>query len=331
MKYNIIFKDGALCLPASAFLLCEDVMELKLLMLLSYDRTLCDADDTVLAEQLGCTLNEFESTVASLKEKGLLESKKLSPSVSSKNLSGTEIEKAINENASLKELISGCEEICSRVFTPTDISKLVSLNTVLGVDCQYIYLLFSYQAKKLEAVDKKISVSYVEKSAYSLFNQGIKTVNDLKKYIDDTEKKNTVKYKLSHLFGTGERAFTKKEKQFFDKWLVEWAMPYELVEAAFEITVNNTGKPGLEYMSKILSDWHDSGITTVEQAEKANADYKATLKNKAKFSEKFKEKADTQNGVSFNTEEFFDKALKRSMAIMGASQNEEKKKEEGGK
>jgi DnaD/phage-associated family protein len=283
-------------------------------MLLSYDRALCDADDTMLCEQLGCTAEELSETVSSLREKGLVEgAKKLAPSASNKNLTGKEIAGAIESDNSLKQLIEECEAICGKVFTSTDISKIVSLNTTLGLDSETILLLFYYHFEKLDAVGKKLTVSYVEKSAYSLYNQEIRTLDALQSYIKENEKRNSNKYKLSRMFGIGDRSFTKKEEKFFDKWLVEWEMPFELVEAAFEIAVDNTGKAGLEYMSKILSDWHDSGIRTVEQAEKANADFRAANKNKQKFVEK-----PSTNGASFDTEEFFEKARKRSEAMMNA-------------
>ncbi len=314
MKYNVLYKDGAVCLPASAFLNCDTLLEVRFLMLLSYDRALCDADDSMLAEQLGCTLPELEEAVSSLREKGLLEAaKKLAPSVANKNLTGKEISGAIEKDGTLKQLIEECEAICGKVFTSTDISKIVSLNTSLGLDSETVLLLFYYHFEKLDAVGKKLTVSYVEKSAYSLYNQGIRTLDALQNYIKENERRNSNKYKLSRLFGIGDRAFTKKEEKFFEKWLAEWEMPFELVEAAFEIAVNNTGKAGLEYMSKILSDWHDSGVRTVEQAEKANADFKAANKNKSKFVEK-----PTPDGASFDTEEFFEKARKRSEAMMSA-------------
>lgn len=316
MKYEIIYKDGAVCLPAGAFLHCNNILEMKLLMLLSYDRALCDGDNAILCEQLGCSENELEGAISSLREGGLLsKEKKLAPSVSSKNLSGTEIADAIDRDSSLKQLIEECSGICGKVFTPNDISKIVSLNTSLGYDSEAILLMFFYYFEKLESVGKKLSVSYVEKSAYALYNQGIRDSEQLQAYIKESEARNSNKYKLSRLFGIGDRAFTKKEKAFFEKWLSEWSMPFELVEYAFEITVDNTGKAGLEYMSKILSDWHDSGITTLDQAEKANSDFK----NERKYKAKFVEKKDEQNGVSFNTEEFFEKALKRSYALMNVN------------
>ncbi len=316
MKYNVLYKDGAVCLPADAFLSCDNVLEIKLLMLLSYDRALCDADDAALSEQLGCTVKELNDIVLSLREKGLLEAeKKPARSSVAKNLSGEEISAAICKNGALKQLIEECEGICGKVFTPTDISKIISLNTSLGLDSEMILLMFFYYFEKLDALGKKLTVSYVERSAYSLYNQGVRTCEELQAYIKESERKNSNKYKLSRLFGIGDRSFTKKEEKFFDKWLIEWEMPFELVSAAFEIAVDNTGKAGLEYMSKILSDWHDSGVRTVEQAEKANADFKASNKSRAKFVEK----PSDNNGVSFNTEEFFEKALKRSYAIMNSS------------
>ncbi len=314
MKYSVLYKDGAVCLPASAFLTCDTLIEVRFLMLLSYDRALCDADDTALAEQLGCTVEELTETVSTLRKKGLLEGeRKLAPSVANKNLSGKEIAGAIESDNSLKQLIEECEAICGKVFTTTDVSKIVSLKNSLGLDSETVLLLFYYHFEKLDAVGKKLTVSYVERSAYSLFNQGIRTLDSLQSYIKENERRNSNKYKVARLFGMGDRAFTKKEEKFFDKWFIEWEMPFELVEAAFEIAVNNTGKASLEYMSKILSDWHDSGVRTVEQAEKANADFKAANKNKTKFTEK-----PANNGASFDTEEFFEKARKRSEAMMNA-------------
>jgi DnaD/phage-associated family protein len=175
--------------------------------------------------------------------------------------------------------------------------------------------------EKLDSVGKKITVSYLEKSAYSLYNEGVRTTEQLQKYIKDSERRNSSKYKLARMFDMGDRPFTSKQKTFFEKWLTEWEMPFELIEYAYEISVDNTGKAGLEYMSKILSDWHDSGITTVEQAENAAKSFKKSSPYVAKFKEKASED-DKSAEKSFNTEEFFEKALKRSYAWMNTMKND---------
>ncbi len=322
MKYNVLYKDGAVCLPASAFLNCDTLLEVRFLMLLSYDRALCDADDTMLCEQLGCTVEELTETVSSLRKKGLIEGdKKLSPSVASKNLEGEKIADAIENDSEMKQVVDVCQEIFGAFFTPTDTSRIISLKKSLGFDGEMIVTIFQHCFDKYDSVGKRITVSYVEKTAYNLYNQGIRTIDSLNVYIKEEKIRNSNKYKLSRLFGTGKRAFTKKETRFFDKWLIEWEMPFELIVVAFEIAVDTTGEPSLEYISKILSDWHDSGIRTVEQAENSNADFKAANKSKQKFVEKSASKKmdnGSLNGATFNTEEFFEKARKRSEAIMKA-------------
>jgi DnaD/phage-associated family protein len=316
VKYEIVYKDGAVCLPAGAFDACDSIHEIRFLMLLSYERSLCDADDVTLTEQLGCTPEELHETVEALRKKGLLgKEKKAAPTEANKNLSGETIAACVEENKALKQLIEESERMMVRVFTPTEISKLVSLNTNLGLECDTIYLMLCYHMEKLDSVGKKITVSYLEKSAYSLYNEGVRTTEQLQKYIKDSERRNSAKYKLAKMFDMGDRPFTKKQKTFFEKWLTEWEMPTALIECAYEISVNNTGKASLEYMSKIMSDWHDSGVTTVEQAEKASESFKSSSQYVCKFKEKPSE--DGNGGEkSFNTDEFFEKALKRSYAWM---------------
>ena len=315
MKYNVIFKDGAVCLPAAALELDSDLTAIRLLMLLSYDRAMGDADEAFLAEQLGCTVEKLSETVDKLREAGLLEpEKKRKPSASGKNLTGREMASVIEADESMKQLIEECQGLCGKVFTPTDVSKVVALKQELGFSCETILLLFFYYFEKLDAVGRKLTVSYVEKSAYGLYNQGIRTAEALQDYIKQVEMRNSNQYRLRKLFGMGERAFTKKEKGFFDKWFGEWGLSFELVEHAFDLAVDRTGKAGLEYMSKILSDWHTSGIATVEQAEKASADYRSASANKKKFKEVGS--GEEEPSSSFNTDAFFEKALKRSYAMM---------------
>ena len=319
MPYRAIYKNGAVCLPAAALDLCEDVRELKLLMLLSYDRTLEEADESRLAETLGCTPEELRRTVSALRASGLLETeKKPSPSSAARNLTGEEIADLVAGDASLRPLIGECQALCGKVLTPTDISRVVSLRKELGYDGETILLLFCYYHEKLEAVGRTLSVSYVEKAAYGLYNQGIRTSEQLQDYIRETEKKNSLAFRFRRLFGMGDRKATKKEERFFGKWTAEWDMPFELIEYAYEIAVDNTGAPSLDYISKILSDWHEKGIKSVPEAEKENAERRTA----SPYHKKFKEKPSEQPLSSFDTDEFFEKALRRSYAVMNGGKEE---------
>ena len=319
MKWIPIYKNGAVSLPAAALDLCEDIRELKLLMLLSYDRTLAEASEETLAEQLGCPVDELSHIAASLRAAGLLErEKKPAPSAADKNLTGEEIAALAEADKGLKPLIAECQALCGKVLTPTDISRIVSLKKELGYDGETILLLFCYFKEKLDAVGRALTVGYVEKSAYGLYNQGIRTIAQLQDYIRDTERKNSLAFRFRRLFGTGERKFTKKEEKFFDKWTLDWDTPFELIEYAYEITVDQTGSPSLDYLSKILSEWHEKGIRTIEGAEKEAAERKAS----SPYRKKFKEKPAEPALSSFDTDEFFEKALRRSYAVMNSGKEE---------
>lgn len=323
MGYKPDFREGAVAIPEAAIDACGDLLQFRLLCLLCSDRTLCEADDSVIAERLLCSPEEVRATAEALRAVGLIKpEKKLAPSAQTKNLTGEEIAEIVDGDDGFRGFVNECENICGKVFTPIDLSKIASLRRDLGFDGETIVLMFFYYAEKLDAVGKKLSVSYVEKAAYSLFNQGVRTYPQLQAYIKTTEERNTLNYRLRRLFGMGDRAFTKKEKGFFEKWSGEWNMPFEMIEFSFEITVNNTGKPSLDYMSRILSDWHAEGITTVCEAEKRSAERKEAVRYKSIT----KNTAPEAKESSFDTDEFFEKALKRSYAMLGNTAAKEEKR-----
>lgn len=319
MRYTVSYKSGAVCIPAEALSSCDDITALKFLMLLSYDRGYGDAEDDEICKVLSCSEEQLKNAVAYLRGNGLIEpEKKQTPSAQDRAIDGEAMSAILDSDADMKNMIDECQKICGKIFTPTDISRIIGIKK-LGFDCETILLMFSYYYEKLDSCGKKLSVSYVEKSAYSLYNQNVRSFEDLHTYITETERKNSMNYKLRSLFGIGERSFTKKEKTFFGKWTDDWNMPYELIEMSFNIAVDSTGKASLEYMSKILSDWHDSGILTVEQAEAANEEYKKNGSGRKKFSDNTKKEA----VKSFDTDEFFEKALQRSYAMMKEKVGEE--------
>ena len=316
MSYTVNFQGGAVCVPSEAFLTCDSLLQIRLLMLLSYDRAMSEADEAVIAEALGCTLTELNEAVVALRRVELLApEKKATPSVATKNLTGEEIADLLGADEELRRLLPLCGEFCGKVLTPTETSQIVALKKECGFDAESILLLFSYYAEKLAANGRKLRVSYVEKVAYGLYNQQIRTHEALQDYIRREEARNSVAFRFRKLFGMGERKFTAKETRFFDKWTQDWQMPFVLIEYAYDIAVDAIGKPSLDYMSRILSDWHTAGITTVEQAEAAGESFRQGQSCRTKFKER---SAESAAASSFDTEDFFAKALQRSYAMMNA-------------
>ena len=89
-------------------------------------------------------------------------------------------------------------------------------------------------------------------------------------YLAERERVNSDIGRIRRLIGAGERALTSKEDKMFENWLGVWRMPFDLIQLAFEKTIDNTGKFSVTYMNSILKRWFEGGVTTVEDVEKGS-------------------------------------------------------------
>ena len=90
------------------------------------------------------------------------------------------------------------------------------------------------------------------------------------------------------------RSINQKEKAFIAKWTVEWSLPFEIIEKAFEIMVSAIERPTLAYENGILEKWREAGCKTIEDVEGLIASQKKAPK-----------KQDNRES-SFDLDEFFE-------------------------
>lgn len=212
---------------------------------------------------------------------------------------GIELETLLCANdGSLRHLIDECQNMAEKIFTPTEVSKVVFLSDQLGLSSEHILLLFTYCIGR-----GKRSVSYLEKTAINLFNEGVDTAEAFEAYLKRREEIASYEGKIRSLFGIGERAWTPSEKKYLQNWRQEWTCSPALVERAYQMCVDARGSLSFPYINKILQNWKESGIETVEAADAAHAAHKTR-----------KAAAPAKDGGSFETEEFIEMALKRSRA-----------------
>ncbi len=212
-----------------------------------------------------------------------------------------EINRIFEKNDHLSGMINECQNIFGKIFNPTEINRLMALTDYFGLDCEYI-LLLSYYCKKIG----KPSVPYLDKLARSFYNEGIDHVDTLGDRLGEMEAAADLGSVYRSLSGAGKRAFTDKENRFLTQW-VKWNISPDVLKIAYEISVDNTGAPSMPYINKVLSNWKEAGYTTAEQVRKAIEEYKQKKEGKAV--------AMAPANSSFATDEFFEAALKRSLAL----------------
>jgi DnaD/phage-associated family protein len=190
------------------------------------------------------------------------------------------------------QLINECQNIMGKVFNVREINVLIGLCDYLTLDTEYIMILLTY----CMSIGKK-NLHFAEKLAFSLYDAGITTAEELSEELRRRELAQSAEGRIRALFGVGSRAFTTKEKKMISAWIGDMGYPIEIIERAYEATADATGKGSIPYANSILERWYSEGLKTLEDIE-------ASHKKKA-------EQKDTGNS-SFDMDDFFAAALNKS-------------------
>lgn len=184
---------------------------------------------------------------------------------------GEEIAKIFEKKPELQSLLDFAQTRLERVFSPSDVAKLVYLEDYVLMTPPMIMSVINYCVD----MDKK-SMRYVEKTALSLFDEGINTYEALEEYFDRKKKAKSNEGLVRSIMGIGERNFTTAEKAHISKWFDEYDSTLELVTLAYEKTIASISKPSVPYMSKLLQRWHESGYKTVADVNNGTAAQRGT-------------------------------------------------------
>ncbi|MBO5716016.1 MAG: DnaD domain protein [Clostridia bacterium] len=206
--------------------------------------------------------------------------------------SSSELNSLLEKHHNVVELIDECQNILGKMFTASDIKVIVALIDYLGLDNDYILVLMHYAAR-----NEYKSIRYIEKIAISCVDDGFVDAKALQIELHAREEREQIESKIKNVFGIGSRKFTTKEQKQVNLWVNEYKFELEVIEKAYDITISATNKPSIHYAHAILEKWYAEGIRTL-------ADVDALLEKR--------EQEKSEDGTSFNVDEFFNAALSRS-------------------
>jgi DnaD/phage-associated family protein len=210
------------------------------------------------------------------------------------------------EEGNLASFIELCQETYGKVLGSADIETLIGLHDQLHFDCEYICLLIAFCVEH-----GRKPMRYIEKVAFSLYDRGILTVEDLNDYIEKKHRNDTREGNLRRLFGIGARALTAKEEECFLRWCEEYGYDDSIIGLAYDMTVNATQKASVAYADKILRRFHDAGCKNALEAEEFLR--RDREKKASKPAPKKKPLDAEKDGMrSFDVDDFFEHALTRS-------------------
>ena len=235
---------------------------------------------------------ELKPTEETKPQKKLARDVKL-PQYTSEQLTGI-----LESRAETALLIDECQNILGKILNIHEINVLIGLMDYLELDIEYILLLVKHCAE-----NGKRTLHYIEKTAFGLYDEGIHTSGKLTAELSRREAAASAEGKIRSIFGIGTRALTTREKKEISSWINDMRYPMPIIEMAYEITVDATSKPTLHYANTVLERWHSEGLDTIEKIKESYRDKK--------------DKSGARNApdapASFDTDEFFDAAVKKSL------------------
>ena len=217
-------------------------------------------------------------------------------------LSGAELCRVAKENADFPALLHAAQQTAGWIFNESEIEIIAALYASLRLPGEFILSLIGYFVCK-----KEMPLRYVEKVAYDLCDKGITTPEALEEWLRRREERETNEDLVRRLFGLGQRALTEKEHAAVDSWFTRFGYGEDMIRAAYEKTVNTIGKASIAYASSILRAWHEAGYKTPAEVDAAG---------RAKAAKPAAKRTGKQP-QSFDTDDFFEKALRRSYGDTG--------------
>lgn len=297
MKLNIEFGNGVVSLPEKTLEILSKAseIEIKLLVLVASSRELRENfSEKTASEALSVSEDDISASLKYLCNAGVLstdESFESGVSVrikkaGDKNITvikagsdlptytGAEIEEIFRQNDKLGGLVDTCQRVLGKMLTLIEINRIIALYDYYRLDSEYIEILAKYAVKI-----GKPSVPYIDKTARELYDKGVTTSKALEETLVEREKVFMLEGFVRKLFGLGERKLTAKETRFVEQW-VSLEYPRDMIELAYEITIDNGKGASMPYMNKVLTNWRDAGHKSTEEVIASIERYRQTGGNK---------------------------------------------------
>ncbi len=222
----------------------------------------------------------------------------------------SELSDLLENHPEARENIDECNRIWGDMLNQQEIGALLIFMDYLKLDWDYILSLVARCVEDMDRMGARHSMRYVEKTAIAYHDEGICTLDALQEKFRALDKLRGAEGKLRALFGMGERKLTPKETKFFSVWLHDFGYDYDIIELAYNAAVDAKGEPKMSYINSILANWDKDGLRTTAAVEESQRRFRA---------EKERRKTDPKKGQpsaqegSFDTENFFDAAVRRSL------------------
>lgn len=180
--------------------------------------------------------------------------------------SGVDFQK-LRQDEEFAGLLYIIQRYLSKIFSQTDSETIAYLYDVLQMPPDLLVYL-----AELCAQNQKTSLRYFESIALDWYRRGIRTVEQAK---ESGSRYTSEVYAVMKAFGMNGRDPGTEELKLIRKWFGQYGFTKEMVLLACGRTLMRIQKPSFPYTDKILTEWKNAGIHTVEDANRLEEQHSA--------------------------------------------------------
>ncbi len=200
----------------------------------------------------------------------------IAPAYAAKKYSNDELVAVIEQDIGTDFIDEVQKAVGKPMFNKNEIERIVNMVNGFGFEKEAVLAIVDYAVY----LGKK-SLSYAEKIALTFLDEGITATDSVYLRIDELKRRSSAIEKIRSLYGFGGRTLTTAEKNYFAAWTEKYGFDFDVIKKAYELTVDTIQSPVPKYTDKILKNWHENGLKTVEEID----GFIAAEKDKAKNSE----------------------------------------------
>ena len=170
------------------------------------------------------------------------------------------VAKRINEDSEIAALLNEAQYILGRPVSPNENAGLIMLHDNDGLPCEVILMLLTYGASN------QMGMRQIEAQGAKWAKEGIYTVEAADEKIRRLDESNEAFRKVQRILGLDHRKPSANEQEMFTRWIFEWKFSDDMIKEAYDVCIDAKGKYIPNYVNRVLNNWYNSGIRTVEQA-----------------------------------------------------------------
>lgn len=112
----------------------------------------------------------------------------------------------------------------------------------------------------------KATPAYMRTMASEWAESEISTIGKAERRVEELKRLEGAVGRFKKMFEVNS-VFSKQQKDNIEKWVNVYGFSDEMINEAYQITLNGAGKLSFPYMNKVLESWFSKGIKTKEQLE----------------------------------------------------------------